>query len=164
MAEDQNTPQITVEEEPRTLTIERVADMFRAVGFNFEMEENRIKTGFGNVPMAVYLDAGGDYLVIRAFWWSNLDEAGKKIADEVIAEKHANTFFPTYFTTQDSDGYQVVGDVNLFVGPTPPEDAPDDAPHGGVTDAQLGSFVGFFEMLEKELDEVAQAVTERLGA
>ncbi|MBV7363060.1 hypothetical protein KRX54_01240 [Actinomycetaceae bacterium TAE3-ERU4] len=141
---------ISVSEEPTPLTIERVASMFEALGFNYELEENRIKTGFGNIPMAVYLDANGDYLVIRGFWWANLNEHGKAVANSVIAQKHAQTFFPTYFIIQDEDGFQVVGDVNLFVGPQ------------GVTDSQMGAFVGFFEMLEKELEEVAETVTKSL--
>lgn len=145
-----NTPQITVDEEPTPLTIERVAELFKAVGFNYELDNGRIKTGFGQIPMAIYLDGNNDFLVIRGFWWANLDERGKAIANSVISEKHSKTFFPTYFVFEDEDGFQIAGDVNMFVGA------------GGVTDAQLGSYVGFFEMLEKELNDVAEAVTKGL--
>lgn len=148
----ENTPDLQAvlgDEDPTPMTIERMCAAFDAIGFKYELDDQRMKTGFGDVPMAVYLDAGGDFLVIRGFIWSNLDEHGKAVANAQIAQKHDSTFFPTYFTFSDEDGEQIAGDVNIYVGK-------------GVTDAQLGSYIGLFEMLEKELQELGQAVRAAL--
>ncbi|AOZ71960.1 hypothetical protein BK816_00520 [Boudabousia tangfeifanii] len=140
------------------VTIERVAALFEAAGLNYQLDGGRISTGFGDVPMSIALDGGNTFLVFRAFWEANLDEHGKAVANAQIAERHAATFFPTFFTTEDETGTQVLADVNIFLG-MPAEDGTP----AGMTDQQLETLMGLFQMLENEVMTLSEAVNSNLG-
>lgn len=140
------------------VTIDRVTALFDDANLNYQLQDQQIRTGFGDVPMLVQLEAGGAFLLFRGMWTANLTEQGAAIANSHIAERHRTTYFPTFYTIKDNDGYQVVADVCLFVG----QPMTEGGEPVGVTDAQLHSYMGVFEMLEREITELRQSVEDDL--
>ncbi|OKL50624.1 YbjN domain-containing protein [Boudabousia marimammalium] len=142
----------------RPLTIERITELFDSQGFNYQVTDGQIQTGFGDVPMQIQLEAGGAFVLFRGMWHASLSEQNAAIANSHISQRHRTTYFPTFYTIQDNDGYQVIADVCLFIGQPGAE-----GQSAGITDAQLASYLGVFEMLEREISELSEAVTADLS-